>query len=348
MSAAVAIGDSNSAARSDRAKITLHWPLLTKSRNTGTKSRLVTDSKTSSALPPDWKWSVNSSSIITDEIGEVLDLSRIGAVVCKSITPEPRAGNPTPRLVPLDVGMLNAIGLANPGIDAFAESMRDRKPGPCPLIGSVAAFDLDGYARVAQQLAALDAIRAIEINVSCPNVHGGPEFGADPEALKDVVQAARDATDKPVFVKLAPVVVGTPNSIADLATVAIEHGANAITLCNTVPGMAIDVRTRIPELANVTGGYSGPAIRPIVVKLVHEVYRKVARDAGVPIIAVGGIAGWAHAAEYILAGASAVQIGAGSLANPRIPAKVASGFAKWARAQGVSNLSELVGAVQLP
>ncbi|MEQ8770386.1 MAG: dihydroorotate dehydrogenase [Phycisphaerales bacterium] len=284
----------------------------------------------------------------TDEIGDLLDLTRIGAIVCKSITPEPRAGNPTPRLVPLDVGMLNAIGLANPGIDAFAESMRDRAPGPCPLIGSVAAFDLDGYARVAKAMASLDAISAIEINVSCPNVHGGVEFGADPNALADVVQAAREATTKPVFVKLAPVVVGTPNSIADLATVAIEHGANAITLCNTVPGMAIDVRTRKPELANITGGYSGPAIRPIVVKLVHEVYRKAAKDAGVPIVAAGGIAGWHHAAEYILAGATAVQIGAGSLANPRIPMKVASGLAKWTRSQGVSNLSELTGAVRLP
>ncbi len=284
----------------------------------------------------------------TDEIGEVLDLARIGAVVCKSITPEPRAGNPSPRMVPLDVGMLNAIGLANPGIDAFAESMREHKPGPCPLIGSVAAFDLDGYALVAQRLAALDAIRAIEINVSCPNVHGGVEFGADPNALADVVQAARDATTKPVFVKLAPVVVGTPNSIADLATVAIDRGANAITLCNTVPGMAIDVRTRTPELANVTGGYSGPAIRPIVVKLVHEVYRKVTKDAGVPIVAVGGIAGWHHAAEYILAGATAVQIGAGSLADPRIPMKVAKGLAKWARSQGVDHIGLLTGAMEVP
>ncbi len=284
----------------------------------------------------------------TDEIGEVLDLSRVGAVVCKSVTPEPRAGNPAPRLVPLDTGMLNAIGLANPGVDAFAESMRGRTPGPCPLIGSVAAFDLEGYARVAERLAALDAISAIEINVSCPNVHGGVEFGADPAALAEVVQAARDATTKPVFVKLAPVVVGTPHSIADLAGVAIDRGASALTLCNTVPGMAIDVRTRAPELANVTGGYSGPAIRPIVVKLVHEVYRKVAKDAGVPIVAVGGIAGWRHAAEYILAGASAVQIGAGSLANPRIPMKVASGIARWARAQGVDSIADLTGAVSLP
>ncbi|GJM18810.1 MAG: dihydroorotate dehydrogenase B (NAD(+)), catalytic subunit [Phycisphaeraceae bacterium] len=285
----------------------------------------------------------------TDEIGEILDLSQIGAVVTKSITPEPREGNPPPRVVPLDVGMLNAIGLAGPGIDAFAEMISDRPPGKCPLIGSVAAFDIEGYARVARTMGELDALAAIEINVSCPNVHGGTEFGADPVALAEVLNAAREvAGGKPVFVKLSPITVGTPHSIADLARVAINAGVQAITLCNTVPGMAIDVRTRAPVLTNVTGGYSGPAVRPIVLKLVHDTYRAAARDASVPIIAAGGVAGWAHAAEYILAGATAVQIGAGSLADPRTPARVARGLGKWAHAQGVSSIGELTGAIRLP
>jgi dihydroorotate dehydrogenase (NAD+) catalytic subunit len=218
----------------------------------------------------------------------------------------------------------------------------------CPIIGSVAGDRLDDYLEVATKLASIDGIRAIEANVSCPNVHSGLEFGSDPAALKDLISGMSGAIgDVALFVKLSPITVGTPNTIVDLARVAIESGAKGLTLTNTVPAMGIDVRTREPILANVTGGLSGPAIHPIVVRLVHLVYRGLAKDAGVPIIAAGGVTRWEDAAEFILAGASAVQIGAGSFASPRASVKMRKGLAKWVRTQGASGVSDLVGQVKL-
>ena len=284
-----------------------------------------------------------------DEIASVTDLSLIGALVTKSITPEPRAGNPAPRVVPLSVGMLNAIGLANPGIDRFAADYAPRAAAlACPVIGSAAGFSIADYERVVGVMASLPGIAAIELNVSCPNVHGGVEFGADPAALREVVGAARAvACGTPLWIKLPPVAVGTPHSIVDLARAAIEAGAAVLTLCNTTPAMAIDIHTGRPRLGNTTGGLSGPAVHPIVVRLVHLVYRGVAREAGVPIVAAGGVMGWPSAAEFILAGASAVQVGAGSMASVRTPARVAAGLARWARGHGAAHLTELVGSIHL-
>ncbi len=286
---------------------------------------------------------------VLSEMRDVLDPSRLGGIVTKSITKEVRHGNPFPRITFARAGMMNAIGLANPGIDAF---VRDEGPKVgsmgCPIIGSVAGDCVDDYVEVATRLAAIEGVRGIEANVSCPNVHSGLEFGSDPAALKDLISAMSDAIGQlPMFVKLSPVTVGTPNTIVDLARVAIESGAEGLTLTNTVPAMGIDVRTREPILANVTGGLSGPAIHPIVVRLVHLVYQGLAREAGVPIVAAGGVTRWEDAAEFILAGASAVQIGAGSFASPRASVKMRKGLEKWVRNQGASSVSGLVGQVKL-
>lgn len=286
---------------------------------------------------------------LLDETGEVMDLSRVGAVVTKSITRLPREGNPEPRITWTRAGMLNAIGLANPGVEAFERDIAPRAPSmPCAVVGSVAGFSIEDYLAVAQAMERAEGIGMAEINVSCPNVHGGVEFGADPGALRELVSALRPAlATTRMMVKLSPVTVGTPNTPADLARVAVEAGADGLTLCNTIPAMGIDVRTRRPVLANVTGGLSGPAVHAAVVKIVHDVYRKFAKDAGVPIAAAGGVTRWQDAAEFVLAGATCVQIGAGSFVDPKCAVKVGRGLAKWVRSQGARSIADLVGAVEL-
>lgn len=286
---------------------------------------------------------------VLGEMRDVLDVSQLGAIVTKSITRDAREGNAFPRITFARAGMMNAIGLANPGLDAF---VRDEGPKVgslgCAVIGSVAGDRIEDYLEVAKGLASIEGMSGIEANVSCPNVHSGLEFGSDPAALRELISAMVQAVGSiPLFVKLSPVTVGTPHTIVDLARVAIESGARGLTLTNTVPAMGIDVQTRRPILANVTGGLSGPAIHPIVVRLVHLVYRGVAKEAGVPIIAAGGVTRWQDAAEFVLAGASAVQIGAGSFASPRSSVKLRKGLAKWVRTQGAGSVGELVGQVRL-
>lgn len=285
-----------------------------------------------------------------DEMADVLDLSKVGAVVTKSITRLPREGNPTWRILETRAGMLNAIGLANMGIEAF---MRDYAPRvatvPTTVIGSIAGFSIEDYTAVAAAFDGVGGMAAVELNVSCPNVHGGTEFGADPGALRELVAAARAALrQKPLLVKLSPIAVGSPGrTMVDIARAAVESGASGLCVANTTPAMAIDVRTRRPRLANVTGGLSGPAVHPVAVKLVHDVYRKFCREAGVPIVGIGGVLGWEDAAEFILAGATAVEMGTGLFADPRLPVKVARGLAKWTVDQGKRSVSELVGGVEL-
>jgi dihydroorotate dehydrogenase (NAD+) catalytic subunit len=282
-----------------------------------------------------------------DEMAEVLDLSRIGGVVSKSITPLPREGNPTWRILPARAGMLNAIGLANPGIDAFESHYLPRAERmACAVICSVAGFCIEDYVQVAAVADEWHArgVSGIELNISCPNVKTGTEFGMSPALTGEVVRAVRPVVrGAALFVKLSPVAPELPI----IARAAIEAGADGLTISNTIPAMAIDVRTRTPRLANVTGGLSGPALHPVAVRLVHEVYRGVARDAGVPIIGAGGVTRWEDAAEFILAGATAVQIGAALFADPRAPLAVVRGLEKWVRAQGCASVRELVGAVKV-
>lgn len=295
-----------------------------------------------------------------DEMAGVMDLSRVGALVTKSITLRPREGNPTWRIVPSKAGMLNAIGLANIGIDEFVASVAPRITSvPTVVIGSIAGFSVDDYVQVAAAMDDLEALRAVELNVSCPNVHAGTEFGAEASLLRELIGAVRPVLRHTrLFVKLSPVAVCAPgNTMVDLARAAIEGrgapggpnnrpGADALCISNTMPAMAIDVKTRRPVLANVTGGLSGPAIHPIVVRLIHLVHQQVAKAAGVPIIGIGGVLSWEDAAEFVLAGASAVQMGTALFADPRAPARVARGLASWAGRQQ-STLAALVGGVRL-
>lgn len=295
-----------------------------------------------------------------DEAADVLDLSGVGAVITKSITRVPREGNATWRILECRAGMLNAIGLANVGAEHFSTYMAPRVAAlPAPVIGSVAGFCIDDYVHVAGMMDEIDALAAVELNVSCPNVHGGTEFGADPAALAELVAAVRPALSrKLLIIKLSPIAVGNP-SIAQVARAALDgrpggpeggphrrRGADALALANTVPAMAIDVETRRPRLANVTGGLSGPAVHPIAVRLVHEVYTKVTKDANIPLIGVGGVLTWEDAAEFILAGAVAVEMGTALFADPRSPVRVVRGLRGWVHRQGASGIRELVGAMK--
>lgn len=284
-----------------------------------------------------------------DEMGEVIELGRVGGVVTKSITRKPRIGNVPPRITWTRDGMLNAIGLANPGVVRFGLDHGPRIASmPCAVFVSVAGFAIGDYAEVVRRVAAIRGVRAIELNVSCPNAHGGSDFGADPGALRELIAEVKPLVGPAkLFVKLPPVVVGTPHTIVDLASVAVTRGVDGLVLCNTVPAMRIDVETRRPALKRVTGGLSGPALHAIVLKLVHETYRGVGRDARVPIVACGGVSRWEDAAAYILAGASAVQMGAATLAHPKSPLRVAKGLAKWAEGEGVESIGELVGGLRL-
>ena len=284
-----------------------------------------------------------------DEMGGVMDLGVLGGIVTKSITRQPRDGNPHPRITWTRGGMLNAIGLANPGLDAWVADIGPRASGVgTNVICSAAGDSIQDYVDIVAAMDAVDGVAGIELNVSCPNVHSGLEFGADPGALSELVSAARGVASRvKLLVKLSPVTVGTPHTIVDLARVAVESGADGLTLCNTVPAMGIDVQTREPILANVMGGMSGPAIHPITVRLVHLVHSQFARDAGVPIVAAGGVTRWEDAAEFVLAGASAVQIGAGSFADLGIPKRVVKGLGKWCEKQGAGSIGELVGKVKV-
>lgn len=290
---------------------------------------------------------------VLDEMADVLDLSRVGALVTKSITPKPREGNATWRILdagPGGGGMLNAIGLANPGLDAFLEHIAPRAASlPCKVFASVAGFSIDDYVQVAGNLdewASLQrqgAIPAIELNVSCPNVQTATEFGSSPHLIRDLVAAVRQVVKHAkLIIKLSPAAPELPL----IARAAITAGADALTIGNTFPAMAIDVHTRRPKLANITGGLSGPGIHPIALRLVHEVYTKVTRETGTPIIGLGGVLRWEDAAEFILAGATAVGMGTALFADPRSPINVVKGLDRWVTRQGRANISELTGALE--
>jgi len=296
-----------------------------------------------------------------DEILDVIRPEALGAVTSKSITVQPREGHPTWRLVPVRGAMLNAIGLANTGIDRFVDHIlpthRLGAHGVC-LFASVAGDTIDGYVRVAAQLDGLASVDAVELNVSCPNVHGGADFGVDPDALAELVAAVREALPSTrLIVKLPPVATGLVG-IARLARAAIEGrgqpegpnqrpGADVLCLCNTMPAMTIDVHTARPRITNGTGGLSGPAVHAIVVKIIHDVYKDIARDERVPIIGLGGVTRWEEAAEFILAGASAVGMGTATMADPHSPARVHRGLHRWVERMGAIKLSELVGRVRI-
>lgn len=298
---------------------------------------------------------------LLDEAAKVIDLTAVGALTTKSITPLPREGNDTWRILPAGAaGMLNAIGLANPGLDAFLNATATRaRMMPCKVFVSVAGFSIDDYVQCASNIDAFIGdsggcasanLHAIELNVSCPNVKTGTEFGHTPGLLADLLGAVRPhVKHAKLFTKLSP---ATPDLMGVVRS-ACDNGADAVTLGNTYPAMMIDVETRRPSLSNTTGGLSGPALHPISLKHVHDAYRRVmlpraeVKQRAIPIVGAGGVASWQHGAAYILAGAAAFQMGTALFADPRSPRQVVKGLEKWVGRQGVANIGELVGGVRL-
>ena len=274
-----------------------------------------------------------------------MDLSQLGAFVTKSITREERAGNEPTRIVETRAGMLNAIGLANVGLKRFlTEKVPQLRKMPCPVVVNVAGHSFDDYVETCAAMNSLDCAAAVELNVSCPNVKDGLTFGTHPGRLKELTSEVKKVLpDKPLMVKLSPNV----EDITQTAKAAIEGGADILSLVNTFTAMAIDIHKRRPRLANVTGGLSGPAIKPIALHLVSKVYRSVTKHAGVPIVGMGGVQHWQDAAEFVLAGASAVAVGTALFVDPATPNKVSAGLDGWLKKQGVERLSDLVGALEI-
>ncbi len=272
-----------------------------------------------------------------EEFAPFADLSRIGAIVLKSVTRLPRLGNPVPRIVHTPAGMLNAIGLQNPGLDWYlAHEVQKYADRPCKIVGSVAGFSVDDYAYVCQRLAARDEIAAVELNVSCPNVASeGETFGCDAGLTARVVEAARSTTDKTIIVKLSPNVT----DIRTVARAAEAAGADALAVINTVRGMAVDVESWRPRLGNVSGGLSGPAIRPIAVLAVYE----VAQAVKIPIVGQGGIETLSDALEFFLAGATAISIGTANFTDPRIPERIVAGLHSYLARRGLERIEQIVG-----
>jgi dihydroorotate dehydrogenase (NAD+) catalytic subunit len=270
------------------------------------------------------------------------DISKLGAVVTKGVSLKPRMGNEMPRVIETASGMLNAIGLANVGVDAFiSEKLPYLVKAGATVIANVFGSTVGEYAEVAGRLDSEKGVAAIEINISCPNVKcGGLQFGVDPTAAAEVTKAARKVFSRTLIVKLSP----QASSIAAMARAVEDAGADAVSLINTIPAMAIDVESRRPVLANVTGGLSGPAIKPIALRMVHEAYNAVK----IPIIGMGGIMDATDAIEFILAGASAIQIGTANFVTPMAAVEIIEGIEAYCKEAGIKRASELTGALQLP
>lgn len=275
------------------------------------------------------------------EFAPFLDLRRIGGFVAKSLTLEPRHGNPPPRIAEAPSGMLNAIGLENVGVEAFLREKLPALPEGVTVIASLFETEIDRYAEVAKRLSGAARIAGLEVNASCPHVKsGGIEFGQDPAALGQLVRAVRRATALPLLVKLSPNVT----DIAEMARVCEGEGANGLTLINAVQALEVDVERRRPVLSNVLGGLSGPAIRPIALRMVWQASRAVA----LPICGVGGIGSAADAVKFMLCGATAVQVGTANYLNPGIAGEVADGIVAYAARHGFARVVDLVGALEIP
>ena len=275
------------------------------------------------------------------EFAPYMDLRSIGAMVTKGLSLQPRAGNPTPRIVETPAGMLNAIGLQNVGIDAFiAEKAPFLRTVDTPCIANFFGNTVEEYAEMARRLDAVPEVVALEMNISCPNVKaGGILFGSDPARAAGVVGACRAATRKPLIVRLSPNVT----DVVGMAVACVDAGADALSLINTLVGMAIDVNTRRPVLANVTGGLSGPAIKPVALRMVWQ----VARAVKVPLIGIGGIMSATDVVEFLLAGATAVQVGTASFVTPGIAQQIAQDLERWMQDKGVADVRSLIGGLQM-
>ncbi len=275
-----------------------------------------------------------------EEFAEYVDMESIGAFVTKGLSLKPRAGNPTPRIVETPGGMLNAIGLQNVGIDAFiAKKVPYLRSVNTPAIANFFGSTVDEYAEMARRLDEVAEVAGLEVNISCPNVkQGGIVFGTDPACAALVVSACRAATKKPLIVKLSPNVT----DVVVMAKACEDAGADALSLINTLTGMAIDLNRRRPVLANITGGFSGPAIKPIALRMVWQ----VARSVKLPIIGIGGIMNATDALEFMLAGATAVQVGTASFINPGAAQKIAEDMEAWLIANNIADIKSLIGALE--
>ena len=274
------------------------------------------------------------------EYADFVDVNQLGAVVVKGITSVPWVGNPMPRIYETPSGMLNAIGLQNVGVDSFIDKKLPYLRGfDIPVIVNICGKLEDEYVEVTEKLDAADGVAAIELNISCPNLHcGGMSFGVDPKLTEALVKRVRDATKLPLLVKLSPNVT----DITVIAKAAEDAGADGLSVINTLLGMAIDVKTRRPQLANITGGLSGPAIKPVALRMVWQVYNAV----NIPIVGMGGIMTGDDAVEFFIAGASAVAIGTANFVNPRAPLDVVDGIRKYLEKYGIDSVKELVGSLQ--
>jgi dihydroorotate dehydrogenase (NAD+) catalytic subunit len=274
------------------------------------------------------------------EYSQLFDIQRLGAIVCKGTTLEPRPGNPQPRLVETASGVINSIGLQNIGVKAL---IKEKAPiwadWRVPVIVNIAGDTVEEYGKLAKALDGVAGVSGIEVNISCPNVKaGGAAFGADPAAAARVTAAVRAATSLPVLVKLTP----NTGDIVRVAKAVARAGADAVSLINSVRGMAIDIEKRCPVIGNISGGLSGPAIKPVALALVYE----VAGAVEVPVIGCGGIASASDALEFIMAGASAVQVGSATFANPRASLDVLEGIERFMEKEGIKNLSEIIEAAR--
>jgi dihydroorotate dehydrogenase (NAD+) catalytic subunit len=271
------------------------------------------------------------------EYENYINIAELGGVIVKGTTLTARAGNPGPRITETPAGMLNAIGLENPGIDVFLEQhLPWLVAHKVTVIANIAGNTVEEYAELAARLQASPGVAGIELNISCPNVkHGGMQFGTDPALVREVVQAVKARTTIPVMPKLSPNVT----DIAAMARAAWEAGADAISMINTLMGMAIDIKTSRPVLANVFGGLSGPAIKPVALRMIYQVFREVP----LPILGGGGIMSAADALEFILAGASAVSIGTANFVPPPAGIDIIKGIQSYLRENGIGNVKELVG-----
>ena len=292
-------------------------------------------------------FTVSGTCGYADELADFMDVGALGGIVTKSITALERKGNPTPRIVETDCGMLNAIGLANVGVDKFiAEKLPviESKLSGTAVFVNVAGQTIEDYVKVVQRLNASKAIAGFELNISCPNVKkGGITFGTDPGQVREITTEVKKAVgNKVLMVKLSPCVT----DISVTARAAVEAGADALSLVNTFTAMVIDIESRTCVLANHTGGLSGPAIKPMAIYMVNKVYNEVARERGIPIMGLGGIRTASDAIEFMLAGATAIGVGTANFVDPACSAKIVDGLRKYCQRKGIARITELIGSLE--
>ena len=274
------------------------------------------------------------------EYSGLVDLSLLGGIVVKGLSIKPRNGNPSPRIAETPCGMLNAIGLANIGLETFLEQKLPMlRKITTAVIANIYGHSINEYGEVAAGLKGVEGISAIEVNISCPNVEcGGMAFGTDPDVSASVTECVLKNSDKPVIVKLTP-------NVTDIRAIAMaveKAGAHAVSLINTLTGMAIDIESRAPRLANISGGLSGPAIRPVALYMVYQVVQAVS----IPVIGVGGIVDHKDALEFLIAGASAIQVGTANFANPRATLNIIEGLKKFCEEKKISRIEEIIGTLR--